>query len=140
MANPASWMKHCVTHLDQRCGAAIKICNDYGRAVCAAGRLLSNVVNSATAGRDEIAVSMERMNAIQQIDRLIACEAEAGVILSIYMKRQEKSYLFFLWILRQRELHDRGNIASNAGGLVAVRYGVMRNLVPGLQFFWQTEL
>ena len=123
-----------VTHLDQRCGAAIKICNDYGRAVVPQGGL-SNVVNSATAGRDEIAVSMERMNAIQQIDRVnCLVEAEAGVILEhLHEKARESGFIFPLDLGAKGSCMIGGNIASNAGGLQAVRYGVMRNLVLGLE-------
>ncbi len=112
----------------------LKICNDYGQAVVPQGGL-SNVVNSATAGRDEIAVSMERMNAIQQIDRVnCLVEAEAGVILEhLHEKARESGFIFPLDLGAKGSCMIGGNIASNAGGLQAVRYGVMRNLVLGLE-------
>jgi len=47
----------------------LKICNEYKQAVVPQGGL-SNVVNSATANAQEIAISLERMNAIQQVDQI----------------------------------------------------------------------
>ena len=47
----------------------LKICNEYKQAVVAQGGL-SNVVNSATANAQEIAISLERMNAIEGVDHI----------------------------------------------------------------------
>ena len=66
---------------------ALKICNEYKQPVVPQGGL-SNVVNSASANSDEIAISLEKMNAIGEPDKLNQfVEVEAGVILSIYINQ-----------------------------------------------------
>jgi FAD/FMN-containing dehydrogenase len=113
---------------------ALKICNEYKQAVVPQGGL-SNVVNSAAANGDEIAISMEKMNAIGQPDKVNQfVEAEAGVILeNLHRKVKESGFIFPLDLGAKGSCMIGGNIATNAGGLQALRYGVMRNLVLGLE-------
>ena len=112
----------------------LKICNDYKQAVVPQGGL-SNVVNSATANAQEIAISLERMNAIQQVDNINQfVEVEAGVILeNLHEKVRQSGFIFPLDLGAKGSCMIGGNIATNAGGLQALRYGVMRNLVLGLE-------
>jgi FAD/FMN-containing dehydrogenase len=112
----------------------LKICNEYKQAVVPQGGL-SNVVNSATANAQEIAVSLERMNAIKPIDHINQfVEVEAGVILeNLHQKVKESDFIFPLHLGAKGSCMIGGNIATNAGGLQALRYGVMRNLVLGLE-------
>jgi FAD/FMN-containing dehydrogenase len=111
---------------------ALKICNEYKQAVVPQGGL-SNVVDSATANEQEIAISLEKMNAIQQPDKVNQfVEAEAGVILeNLHQKVNESGFIFPLDLGAKGSCMIGGNIATNAGGLQALRYGVMRNLVLG---------
>ncbi len=112
----------------------LKICNEYKQAVVPQGGL-SNVVGSATANADEIAVSLEKMNAIQPPDKLNQLvEVEAGVILeNLHQKVKESGFIFPLDLGAKGSCMIGGNIATNAGGVQALRYGVMRNLVLGLE-------
>lgn len=112
----------------------LKICNVYKQAVVPQGGL-SNVVNSATADTEEIALSLERMNGIKPVDRINQfVEAEAGVILeNLHEKVKESGFIFPLDLGAKGSCMIGGNIATNAGGLQALRYGVMRNLVLGLE-------
>jgi FAD/FMN-containing dehydrogenase len=112
----------------------LKICNEYGQAVVPQGGL-SNVVNSASANGDEIAISMEKMNAIGKPDQMNQfVEAEAGVILEhLHHTVKESGFIFPLYLGAKGSCMIGGNIATNAGGLQALRYGVMRNLVLGLE-------
>jgi FAD/FMN-containing dehydrogenase len=114
--------------------AALKICNQYKQAVVPQGGL-SNVVNSATATSEEIAISLERMNVIQQVDKINQfVEVEAGVILeNLHEKVKEDGFIFPLDLGAKGSCMIGGNIATNAGGLQALRFGVMRNLVLGLE-------
>lgn len=113
---------------------ALKICNEYKQAVVPQGGL-SNVVNSANANADEIAISLEKMNAIGKPDKLNQfVEAEAGVILEhLHQSVKESGFIFPLDLGAKGSCMIGGNIATNAGGLQALRYGVMRNLVLGLE-------
>ena len=112
----------------------LKICNEYKQPVVPQGGL-SNVVNSATANSQEIAISLERMNAVKQVDIVNQfVEAEAGVILeNLHQKVKESGFIFPLDLGAKGSCMIGGNIATNAGGLQALRYGVMRNLVLGLE-------
>ncbi|WP_225975514.1 FAD-binding oxidoreductase [Panacibacter ginsenosidivorans] len=112
----------------------LKICNEYKQAVVPQGGL-SNVVNSATANKNEIAISLEKMNAIKEVDRINQfVEVEAGVILEqLHEKVKESGFIFPLDLGAKGSCMIGGNIATNAGGLQALRYGVMRNLVLGLE-------
>jgi FAD/FMN-containing dehydrogenase len=112
----------------------LKICNEHKQAVVPQGGL-SNVVNSATANASEIAISLERMNAIKQVDMVNQfVEVEAGVILEqLHEKVKESGFIFPLDLGAKGSCMIGGNIATNAGGLQALRYGVMRNLVLGLE-------
>ena len=112
----------------------LKICNEYKQAVVPQGGL-SNVVNSATANYQEIAISLERMNGIKQVDNINQfVDAEAGVILeNLHQKVKESGFIFPLDLGAKGSCMIGGNIATNAGGLQALRYGVMRNLVLGLE-------
>ena len=112
----------------------LKICNEYKQAVVPQGGL-SNVVNSATANAQEIAMSLERMNAIKEVDHINQfVEVEAGVILEdLHQKVKEGGFIFPLDLGAKGSCMIGGNIATNAGGLQALRYGVMRNLVLGLE-------
>jgi FAD/FMN-containing dehydrogenase len=113
---------------------ALKICNEHKQAVVPQGGL-SNVVNSALTNRDEIAISLEKMNAIQPPDMLNQfVEVEAGVILeNLHQRVKESGFIFPLDLGSKGSCMIGGNIATNAGGLQALRYGVMRNLVLGLE-------
>jgi len=113
---------------------ALKICNDYKQPVVPQGGL-SNVVNSAIANSDEIAISLEKMNAIGQPDKLNQfVEVEAGVILQhLHYAVKETGFIFPLDLGAKGSCMIGGNIATNAGGLQALRFGVMRNLVLGLE-------
>jgi FAD/FMN-containing dehydrogenase len=113
---------------------ALKICNEYKQAVVPQGGL-SNVVNSAMANAGEIAISLERMNAILRIDHVNEfVETEAGVILeNLHEKVKENGFIFPLDLGAKGSCMIGGNIATNAGGLQALRFGVMRNLVLGLE-------
>ncbi|CAN5477542.1 FAD-binding oxidoreductase [soil metagenome] len=112
----------------------LKICTAYKQAVVPQGGL-SNVVNSATANTQEIAISLERMNAIQPVDHSNQfVEVGAGVILeNLHQKVKESGFIFPLDLGAKGSCMIGGNIATNAGGLQALRYGVMRNLVLGLE-------
>lgn len=113
---------------------SLKICNEHKQAVVPQGGL-SNVVNSAMTNRDEIAISLEKMNTIQLPDKLNQfVEVEAGVILeNLHQKVKESGFIFPMDLGAKGSCMIGGNIATNAGGLQALRYGVMRNLVLGLE-------
>lgn len=112
----------------------MRICNDHDQPVVPHGGL-TNVVGGAITGPNEIALSLERMNKIEEINvqnKTVA--VQAGVVLQSLQKTlAENGLLFPLDLGAKGSCMIGGNIASNAGGLQALRYGVTRNLVLGLE-------
>lgn len=81
-----------------------------------------------------ILLSMEKMNRILEVDRenmTITCEA--GVRLGDLSREAEKAGLFFPPHPGDENAFVGGLISTNAGGSRAVKYGVVRNFVRGLE-------
>ena len=86
-------------------------------------------------GGDEIVLSVERLNRIRAIDAageyLIA---EAGCILDdVHAAADAENRMFPLSLGSSGSCRIGGNVATNAGGLNVLRYGMMRDLVLGLE-------
>jgi glycolate oxidase len=84
--------------------------------------------------RGGISVSMERMTRILEIDTANQMAVvEAGVTLMDFYAAVEDSGLFFPPHPGDEGAMIGGLIATNAGGARAVKYGVIRNYIRGLQ-------
>jgi FAD/FMN-containing dehydrogenase len=97
----------------------------------------TGLVAAATPSADgrELVLSLERMNRIRRIDPLdFSMVAEAGCILADVKAAAAEADLFFpLTLGAQGSCQIGGNIATNAGGLNVLRYGMTRELVLGLE-------
>jgi glycolate oxidase len=81
-----------------------------------------------------ILLSLERMNKILEIDEENhVAVVEAGVILNDLYKAVEAKGLYYPIYLGEGSATIGGNIATNAGGMMAVKYGVTRHFVLGLE-------
>jgi glycolate oxidase len=81
-----------------------------------------------------IVLSLERMNQIIEVDRHNQMVAvESGVMLMDFYPRVEEEGLFFPPHPGDESAMIGGVIATNAGGSRAVKYGVVRNYVRGLE-------
>ena len=112
----------------------LQICNEFNQPVVPHGGL-TNVVGGVVTKANEIALSLERMDVVEEINvQNKTVTVQAGVILQNLQKMlAENGQLFPLDLGAKGSCMIGGNIASNAGGLQALRYGVMRNLVLGLE-------
>ena len=112
----------------------LRICNDLDQPVVPHGGL-TNVVGGAITKPNEIALSLERMSEIEEINaQNKTVTVQAGVVLQTLQRSlAENGQLFPLDLGAKGSCMIGGNIASNAGGLQALRYGVTRNLVLGLE-------
>ncbi|WP_461041979.1 FAD-binding oxidoreductase [Spirosoma harenae] len=112
----------------------LQICHDFHQPVVPHGGL-TNVVGGTDTQPNEIALSLERMNQIEQIDVINkSVIVQAGVVLQQLREAVAvQGQLFPLDLGAKGSCMIGGNIASNAGGLQALRYGVMRNLILGLE-------
>jgi glycolate oxidase len=81
-----------------------------------------------------IVLSLENMNKILEIDKQnFVVVAEAGVPLMKFFKEIEQEGLFFPPHPGDESAMIGGVIATNAGGARAVKYGVIRNFVRGIE-------
>lgn len=83
----------------------------------------------------QIVVSMRRLNRIRSIDALnYSLVAEAGCILADVQRAADGAERFFpLSLGSEGTCQIGGNLSTNAGGLSVLRYGMMRDLVLGLE-------
>ncbi|MFF5987860.1 FAD-binding oxidoreductase [Prauserella flavalba] len=83
---------------------------------------------------DGILVSFERMNAILEIDTTNhVAVVQPGATLSELDERTAESGLGYTVYPGEMSASVGGNVGTNAGGMRAVKYGVTRNNVLGLQ-------
>jgi FAD/FMN-containing dehydrogenase len=96
---------------------------------------LTGLAGGATPQADELAISLERLTGIEQIDRAAqTMTVRAGTPLQeVQRAAADAGYLFPLDLGARGSCTIGGNIATNAGGNQVIRFGMMRNLVLGLE-------
>jgi len=113
---------------------ALRICHEHGQPVIAHGGL-TGLVHSADTGPDDVVLSLERLNRIEQVnpmDRTMV--VQSGVILQNIQEAAEAVGLMFPLDLGGRgSCTIGGNISTNAGGNRVIRYGMTRDMVLGLE-------
>ncbi|MEO0983849.1 MAG: FAD-binding oxidoreductase [Pseudomonadota bacterium] len=117
----------------EEAAALLKLCNDHGVAVTPQGGNTSLVDGGTPHG--EIVVGMKRMNAIRAVDPLNnSLVAEAGCVLAAVQEAAEGAGRFFpLSLGSEGTAMIGGLISTNAGGVAVLRYGMMRDLLLGLE-------
>jgi len=81
-----------------------------------------------------ILLSLERMNRILEIDEEnYVAVVEAGVVLADLYKAVEARGFYYPLYPGEESATIGGNVATNAGGMRAVKYGVTRHYVLGLE-------
>lgn len=89
----------------------------------------------AAALNGEVVVSLQKMNQILEFDPLdqtVTCEA--GVITETLQQFAEEKGLYYPVDFASRgSSHIGGNVATNAGGIKVLRYGLTRQWVAGLE-------
>jgi FAD/FMN-containing dehydrogenase len=118
----------------EQVSAILKLCHARGQPVVTHGGL-TGLVNGADAGRGEIVLSLEAMDAIERVDAPgRSLRAQAGAKLGSVQRAAEDHGMVFPLDLGARDSATvGGNISTNAGGLRVLRYGMMRNLVLGIE-------
>ncbi len=96
---------------------------------------LTGLVHGSDATADQIIVSLERMREIEDINpRQRTATVQAGVVLQTLQEAAEAHELNFPLDLGARgSATIGGNAATNAGGNRVIRYGMMRDMVLGLE-------
>ena len=84
---------------------------------------------------DEIVLSLKRMNRVREVDAdNFSMTVEAGCLLADAQQAAEGAERYFpLSLGSEGSCQVGGNLSTNAGGLNAIRYGVARDLVLGIE-------
>ena len=94
----------------------------------------TNLVGSTVPHDGSIILDFSLMNKILEIDREnFTATVEPGVILEDFQKYVESMGLFYPPDPGEKRASIGGNISTNAGGMRAVKYGVTRDYVMGLE-------
>jgi FAD/FMN-containing dehydrogenase len=114
--------------------AVLKLCHSRAQAVVTHGGL-TGLVNGADANAGDLVLSLESMNAIERVDVPgRSMRVQAGAQLGRVQREAEEHGMIFPLDLGARDSATiGGNISTNAGGLRVLRYGMMRNLVLGIE-------
>ncbi|HEX9207133.1 MAG TPA: FAD-binding oxidoreductase [Steroidobacteraceae bacterium] len=116
--------------------AVLGICNEAGVGVVPHGGNTSYCGGATPSARgDQVVLSLHRMNRIRATDAAnFSLVAEAGCLLAqVQDAAAAVDRLFPLSLGSEGSCQIGGNLSTNAGGLAAVRYGVTRDLVLGLE-------
>jgi FAD/FMN-containing dehydrogenase len=114
----------------------LAICNELGVGLVPHGGntgYCGGATPDATGG--EIVLSLARMNRVRELDAPnFAITVEAGCVLADVRSAAERADRYFpLSLGSEGSCQVGGNLSTNAGGLNALRYGVARDLVLGLE-------
>lgn len=112
----------------------LRLCHAAGQPVVTHGGL-TGLVHGADTTHADLVLSLERMNAIEEIDPLqrIAV-AQAGATLQSLQEAADRHELSFPLDLGARGSATLGgNASTNAGGNRVIRYGMMRDMVLGIE-------
>jgi len=112
----------------------LRLCYDVGQSVVVQGGL-TGVVAGAVSSADDVIVTLERMNAIESVDEMdgVAVIQAGAVLQDVQEQLADQGFLFPLDLGARGSCTIGGTVATNAGGINVLRYGMMRNLVLGLE-------
>lgn len=112
----------------------LKLCNDAKQYVVPMGGN-TTMVQGTHRMKGEIALSLERMNRIEEIDKASrTMTVEAGAILqTVQEKAEDNGFLYPLDLGGRGSATIGGNISTNAGGNRVFRYGMTRDQVLAVE-------
>ena len=118
----------------QQVAAALDVCSRFSQPVVVQGGL-TGLAGGGTPRPGEIALSLSRLNRIEEIDAVGGIAVvQAGVVLEALQKGvEEHGWSFPLDLGARGSCQLGGNAAVNAGGNRVIRYGTMRAMVLGIE-------
>jgi len=118
----------------EQVSAVLRLCHSRGQPVVPHGGL-TGLVYGCSARENELLLSLECLNQIESVDVAgRTMRVQAGVTLQRVQEEAERFNLMFPLDLGARgSATIGGNIATNAGGMRVVRFGMTRSLVLGLE-------
>ncbi len=118
----------------QECSLILEHCNAQRQPVVIQGGL-TGLAGGATPQPGELAISLERLTGIEELDKIAgSMTVLAGTPLQVVQEAAAAAgFMFPLDLGARGSCTIGGNIATNAGGNQVLRFGMMRNLVLGLE-------
>ncbi|MDE1994448.1 MAG: FAD-binding oxidoreductase, partial [Rhizobiaceae bacterium] len=118
----------------EQVSATLRLCDRFHVPVVPQGGL-TGLAGGARPIEGGVALSLDRMNAIEEIDPVMATmTVQAGTPLSTIQAAAEEAELFFGLDLGARDsCVIGGNLSTNAGGNRVIRFGMAREHVLGLE-------
>ena len=114
--------------------AVTRLANAEGLALVPSGGR-TGLSGGAVASHGEVVVSFDRMNRVldfNPVDRLVRCQA--GVVTGALQEYAAERGLFYpVDFASSGSSQIGGNIATNAGGIKVIRYGLTRDWIAGLK-------
>ncbi|MGN6580044.1 MAG: FAD-binding oxidoreductase [Bordetella sp.] len=113
---------------------ALAVCRRFGQPVVTQGGL-TGLAGGACTGANDVALSLERMNHIEAVDAVSATmTVQAGATLqAVQDAAAAAGFMFPLDLGARGSCTIGGNLATNAGGVRVIKYGMARDQVLGLQ-------
>ncbi|MBR6525545.1 MAG: FAD-binding protein [Clostridia bacterium] len=113
--------------------AVLKYCNDHLIAVTPRGAG-TGLCGGCVALHGGVVLSTEKMKKVLEVDTVnMTATVEPGVLLMEFPKALEGTGLFYPPDPGEKTATMGGNAMTNAGGMRAVRYGVTRDYVLGME-------
>ncbi len=118
----------------QQVSDVLNVCHEAGQHVVTHGGLTGCVQGSHSNDQD-IVLSLERMTSVEEIDTIShTLTVQAGAVLETVQNEVASAGMFLPLDLGARgSCTVGGNVATNAGGINVIRYGMARALVLGLE-------
>ena len=112
----------------------LRLCNENRQTIVPFGGL-TGLVQGCQTTPDDIALSLEKMNNIDELDTTAhTMTVQAGVTMQQAQEAADGQGLFFPVDIGARgNCMLGGNVSTNAGGTKVIRYGMMRDSVLGLE-------
>jgi FAD/FMN-containing dehydrogenase len=114
--------------------SALRICHAHAQPVCVQGGM-TGLAGGATPGDAEVALSLERMVGVEELDADAATVTVlAGTPLVLVQEAAERAgFRCGIDLGARGSCTIGGNVATNAGGVQVLRYGMARRNVLGLE-------
>lgn len=118
----------------EQVAAILNICNEHQQSVVAHGGR-TGLVHSADTVADDVIISLERMNQIEEIDEIgRTMTVQAGVPLqALQDAAAERGLVFPVDLGARGSCQIGGNVSTNAGGNRVIRFGMTRENVLGIE-------
>lgn len=112
----------------------LKICSEYQVSVVPSGGR-TGLSGGAVAANGEVVLSLNRMNQMEPVDTLAqTVRVQAGAVTeAVHHHCAPHGLIWPVDFASKGSSQVGGNIATNAGGVKVIRYGLTRNWVLGLQ-------